>query len=125
MPIYEYRCDNCKRKVSIFMRTSQFDSNPSCPICRGICLTRVFSSFAIHKSVSTIHEESGEPGPYQSPDYYKDPRNIGRHLEKKFKDMNMDIPSEIQQSIAEAREGVLPESLKDLSSGTPADSAYH
>ena len=124
MPIYEYRCDNCKRKVSIFMRMSQLDPDPSCPQCGHTRLKRVFSSFAIHKSIGTIHEESGEPGHSQSLDYYKDPRNIGRGIEKKFKDMNIEMPPEIKQSISEAREGVLPDSIKDLGSGAPADSAY-
>jgi putative FmdB family regulatory protein len=125
MPIYEYICQNCNRKVSIFLKISDATSNPACPSCGKSGLTRVISSFAIHKSVGTIHEESGDPGPFQSRDYYRDPRNIGRHLEKKFKDMNIEMPSEIQQSISEAREGALPESLKDLDSGASSDSAYH
>ena len=124
MPIYEYKCQNCNRKVSIFMRISQYDPNPGCPICGKSGLVRIFSSFAMHKSLSTIYEESGEPGPSQSSDYYKDPRNIGRHVEKKFKDMNIEMPSEIQQSINVAREGVLPDSLKDLNSAS-SDTAYH
>jgi putative FmdB family regulatory protein len=124
MPIYEYNCHHCNRKVSIFMRISQFNSNPGCPLCGKSGLTRVFSCFAVHKSLSTLHEESGGPGPSQSNGYYKDPRNIGRHLEKKFKDMNIEMPSEIQQSISAAREGDLPDSLKDFNSAS-SDSAYH
>ena len=58
-----------------------------------------------------------------SEDYYKDPRNIGRGLEKQFKDMNMQIPAEIQNSIDSARDGVLPDSIRDLDSASP-DSAY-
>jgi putative FmdB family regulatory protein len=124
MPIYEYICHNCNRKVSILMRISQFDSNPGCPVCGKSGLVRVFSSFAIRKSLSTIYEESGEPGLSQPNNYYKDPRNIGRHLEKKCKDMNIEMPSEIQDSITAAREGDLPDSLKDFNSAS-SDSAYH
>jgi len=123
MPIYEYICHKCKRKVSIFMRMSALQPNPACPICGGTGLDRVFSSFAVTKSTSTVHKESGEPGPGMSADYYKDPRNIGRSLEKQFKNMNMEIPSEIQNSIERAREGVLPDSLRDLDSAS-SDSAY-
>ena len=61
---------------------------------------------------------------YSSPDYYKDPRNIGRWVENKFKDMDMEIPGEIQQKIQAAREGELPGPLKDLQSATP-DATYH
>jgi len=123
MPIYEYICHKCKRKVGIFMRMSAIQPDPVCPVCGGTGLVRVFSSFAVHKSTATVHEESGEPGAGMSADYYKDPRNIGRGLEKQFKDMNMEIPAEIQNSIESAREGMLPDSLRDLDSASP-DSAY-
>jgi hypothetical protein len=52
-------------------------------------------------------------------DYYKDPRNIGRWVEKKFQDMGQELPSQIQEQIQAAREGVLPEPLKDLESVSP------
>ena len=57
-------------------------------------------------------------------DYYKDPRNIGRWTEKRFKDMGMEMPAEIQQEIQAAREGELPGSLKELQNASP-DSTYH
>ncbi len=54
-----------------------------------------------------------------SDDYYRDPRNIGRGVEKKFQDMGQEIPSQIKEKIQAAREGVLPEPLKDLGSVSP------
>ena len=104
------------------MRMSKIEQHPACPECHGTDMTRIFSSFAMHRSVQSIYEDNSNPG---SPDYYKDPRNIGRQLEDRFKKMNLDVPSEIQQSIDSAREGVLPESLKDLDSGSSSDAAYH
>lgn len=122
MPIYEYMCSSCNKKVAVFLRMAT--AEPLCPICGNSGLTRVISSFAIHKSISTIHEESGTPGGAISPDYFKDPRNIGRHLEKRLQDYNVEMPQEVRKSIDEAREGNLPGSLKDLDSAA-ADSAYH
>lgn len=61
---------------------------------------------------------------YPSLDYYKDPRNIGRWAEKRFKDMGIEMPDEIRQKIQAAREGELPEPLKDFQSASP-DAAYH
>jgi putative FmdB family regulatory protein len=123
MPIYEYICHNCKKKVGIFMRASAIQQDPACPVCGGTGLRRIFSSFAVVKSTAQVHEESGEPGPGTSVDYYKDPRNIGRSLENQFKKMNMEIPSEIRTTIDKARDGVLPDSLQDLDSAS-SDSAY-
>jgi ferritin-like protein len=47
-------------------------------------------------------------------DFYKDPRNIGRLTEKRFKDMGVDMPADVKQTIEAAREGELPKELKDL-----------
>jgi hypothetical protein len=96
---------------------------PKCSICGSADVARVISTFAYHKSLKTIHEESGEPGMYPGEDYYKDPRNIGRSTEKRFKELGMEMPSEIQQKIQAAREGELPESVKDLQSASP-DATY-
>ena len=61
---------------------------------------------------------------FPSREYYKDPRNIGRWVEKRFQDMDMEMPAEIQQKIQAAREGELPEPLKELQSASP-DATYH
>jgi len=63
--------------------------------------------------MQTIWEESGESQRSPGLDYYKDPRNIGRSTEKKFKDMGLDIPESIKTEIQAAREGELPQSIKD------------
>lgn len=85
---------------------------------------RAVSSFAYHKSMATIHEESGEPQMFPTMDYYKDPRNIGRWAEKRFAEMGTEMPAQVKEQIQAAREGELPESLKELKSATP-DSTYH
>ena len=113
MPIYEFFCPACRKKSSFLVRSaSSFE--PKCSICGSTNVSRLISTFAHHKSLKTIHEESGEPSMYSNPDYYKDPRNIGRGVEKRFKEMGMEMPSEVQRKIQAAREGELPEAVKDL-----------
>ena len=123
MPVYEFFCPSCRKKSSFLVRSaSSFE--PKCSTCGGTDVARVVSTFAHHRSLKTIYEESGEPGKFASPDYYKDPRNIGRWAEKKFQDMGMEMPGEIQQNIQAAREGELPEPVKDMQSASP-DASYH
>jgi hypothetical protein len=52
-------------------------------------------------------------------DYYKDHRNIGHWVGKKFQDMGQELLLQIREKIQAAREGVLPEPLKDLQSASP------
>jgi hypothetical protein len=39
---------------------------------------------------------------------------VGRWTEKKFKEMGLDVPTEIKEEIKAAREGELPDSLKEM-----------
>ena len=114
MPVYEFHCRTCRQKTAFLVRNAGEFVIPACPACGSNELIRTISGFAYHKSLKTIHEEAGSPSAIPGPDYYKDPRNIGRWTEQKFKQMNMDIPSQVQETIQAAREGVMPDSVKDL-----------
>jgi len=119
MPIYEFICQNCNRRLSFLVRDVSAPFAPKCSSCGNTNLSRAISGFAYHKSLKTVWEESGEPAMHTDEDYYKDPRNIGRWVEKKFQDMGQELPSQIQEKIQAAREGVLPEPLKDLEGASP------
>ena len=122
MPIYEFRCHNCQNKISLLVRSTTGSPPAQCPHCGGEELSRVISSFAYHKSEPTRIEQSGPPQAHPGPDYYQDPRNIGRWAEHRLKDLGMDIRSEeyqntfseVRQMIDAAREGEMPQPLKDI-----------
>ncbi len=112
MPIYEYRCEGCGAKTSLFARHVGEPETALCSGC-GARVVRCLSSFAYHKSEAARLQESGDPD-RPGPDYYRDPRNIGRWAEKRFKNMGVEMPKELQEKIAATRDGVLPDPLKDL-----------
>ncbi|MDP6494478.1 MAG: hypothetical protein QGI09_03450 [Dehalococcoidia bacterium] len=124
MPIYEFGCMSCGRKCTFFTRSVSQRYDAMCSSCGSTDLVRLVGGFAYHKSMQTIHEESGDPTTFSGPDYYKDPRNIGRWAEKRFNDMGMEMPSQVENMISAARDGELPESMKDLKSASP-DASYH
>ena len=113
MPLYEFRCRNCNTKFSILVKSVAEPVTAKCSTCGSSDLARVISSFAYYKSTKTIWEESGEPQYSSGPDCYKDPRNIGRWTEKKFGELGLDMPAEIKEQIQAAREGEVPDSLKE------------
>ena len=113
MPIYEFLCRNCDAKSSIMVKSVSAPITAQCSACGSSDLVRVISRFTYHKSIQTIWEESGEPERSPGPDYYKDPRNIGRSTEKKFKELGLEMPASIEEEIQAAREGELPKSIKD------------
>jgi putative FmdB family regulatory protein len=111
MPIYEYKCKDCGRLTSQFVRNTSTETAPSCQQCGGRT-ARALSRFAYHKSESRVLEEHGAMP--RGLEDYKDLRQIGRWVEKKFDDYGMELPGEAREMIDAAREGELPDPVKDL-----------
>lgn len=112
MPIYEYRCNDCGKVSSFFTRSVGSPVDAVCGHCRGRDMVRRMSSFAVGKTIRSVHESNplgpGLPGP----DYYSDPRNIGRHVEESFARHGVDMPQSVREKIDAARQGQLPEGLE-------------
>jgi putative FmdB family regulatory protein len=111
MPIYEYKCRECGRLTSNFVRNTASETAPACQHCGGKT-ARTFSKFAYHKSESSVLEQYGAMP--RGAEEYKDPRQIGRWVEKKFDDYGMELPGEAREMIDAARDGELPDAVKDL-----------
>jgi putative FmdB family regulatory protein len=114
MPIYEYRCGGCGRLSSVFVRNPSTAKQPLCQHCGSADLARAVSKFSVARTESQILEQYGTPDPSAGPDAYKDPRQIGRWVEKRFDEMGMELPQEARRMIDAAREGDFPEPVKDL-----------
>ena len=57
MPIYEYRCNECRRKVSIFVRGFSGTPEVVCDRCGSKDLTRLFSTFARVKTDKDVYDD--------------------------------------------------------------------
>ena len=112
MPIYEFKCHDCGRLSSVFVKTMASEVQPECRHCGGRHLERAVSKFAYHKSEQAVLAEYGaEPKRLED---YKDPRQIGRWVERKFSEYGMEVPEPAREMIDAAREGEMPDPLKDL-----------
>ena len=50
MPIYEYRCETCRRRVERFFKNLADAASPTCTHCGGSSLTRLMSRVTVIKS---------------------------------------------------------------------------
>ncbi len=57
MPIYEYRCNNCQKKVSILVRGFSASPDAACPSCGSKNITRLFSSFARRRPDTAVYDD--------------------------------------------------------------------
>src|SRR3990172_8657339 len=97
MPIYEFKCHDCGGLTSVFVKKMGSPGDVACRSCGGRKLSRTVSRFAYRKSEQAILERYGaEPKRVED---YKDPRQIGRWVERKFDEYGMDLPDEARQMI--------------------------
>jgi len=112
VPIYEYKCRKCGCLTSVFQKTMDPSADAKCKICGSKRLEKAVSGFAYHRSESSVLADYGsEPRRLED---YKDPRQIGRWAERKFDEAGMEMPEEARKMIDAAREGEMPDPVKDL-----------
>ena len=115
MPIYEFRCADCGKVTNHFTRKVDTDLKVACEHCKSVKTSRLMSKFGRTYSRSDIIDRYGDPADGGGgPDAYRDPRQIGSWVEKKFDQYGMDLPDGAREMIDAAREGELPDAVKDL-----------
>lgn len=113
MPIYEYRCADCRRITNVFVRSvSSSIPDVKCEHCGSMSVERAISKFGIGRTVSSIIEDYGDPSMDEGAEY-RDPRQIGRWAERKFEEYGMEMPEEARDLIDAARDGQFPAPLND------------
>ena len=111
MPIYEYRCRSCGEISSFFTKSIGTPVEAVCAHCQSRDMQRRMSPFATGKSVQSVQADHPAGIGTPAPDYYKDPRNIGRHVEESFSRHGIEVPQSVRKTIDAAREGKLPKGL--------------
>lgn len=53
MPVYEYDCGGCSRRVSVFLKSINAAEPERCPECGAPQLTKAISRVQFHKSAET------------------------------------------------------------------------
>lgn len=57
MPVYEYRCKSCRRKVSVYVRGFSGTPEVVCNFCGSKDLIRLFSTFAMGRTDMDIYDD--------------------------------------------------------------------
>ena len=99
MPIFEYYCRKCKRKMS-FLVMSPSSFKPSCKFCGGEDIEQLYSRFAMPKSEESRLEALADPSSLSGLDE-NDPGSVARWMKKMGKEMGEDFGGEDIDQIAE------------------------
>jgi putative FmdB family regulatory protein len=112
MPIYEYRCADCKRRVSIFFRSFTAIHEPTCPNCGGKNLARLVSRVATVKSEEARLEGMSDPSAFGDVDE-NDPKSVARFMRKMGNQMGgEDLGPEFNEMVDRLEAGENPEEIE-------------
>jgi putative FmdB family regulatory protein len=101
MPIYEYECHDCRRRVSLLVRSISSTEAPACPRCGGARLTRLMSRFATVKSEEARLESLASDGSFGDLDE-SDPASVARFMKKMGKELGDDLGDDFESAVDEA-----------------------
>jgi putative FmdB family regulatory protein len=115
MPTYEFRCNECGRKVTLFYKTyAEYDqATHTCPRCHSTNLTRLISRVAIRRSplARLLSDDSADDSVLDDLDE-NDPRTMGRLLREMGEEMGEDMGPEFEEVVQRLERGEDPEEIE-------------
>ena len=113
MPIYEYGCYDCRKRVNVFFRSfSDVETKEAtCPRCQGTNLKRLISKVAVIRSEESRFESLADPSSLAGLDE-NDPKSIARWMRKMSNEMGEDMGSEFNEVVDRLESGEDPESIE-------------
>jgi len=110
MPLYEYRCNACRRRVTL-LRSFSDTSAPCCPECDSEELTRLVSRVAVLRSEESRLESLADPSNLSGLDE-SDPRSMARWMRKMSQEMGEDMGPEFDEMVDRLEAGESPEEIE-------------
>lgn len=101
MPIYEYVCGKCGRKMSFLVLAGADSFHPACKFCKSADLEQLFSRFATPRSEESRLESLADPASLSGLDE-SDPASVARWMKKMGKEMGEDAGEDFDQIAEEA-----------------------
>lgn len=138
MPIYEYRCHDCRRKVSIFVRSVASAPEPRCPRCGGVNLERLFSRVVVRRGGGRMPSDPGTDlaGDEFGDDLYglddpgfdddTDPREFARWTRQMSEQIGEPLDPDLDRALTDIERGADPEAVLDAldDAGPPEPAAW-
>ena len=103
MPIYEYRCTGCGRKVTVLTLRVSEQVDPVCEHCGSRKLTRLMSRFAMVRSEEARLDDLADPSALSGLDE-NDPKSMARWMRKMGREIGEDS-SELDEMADELEAG--------------------
>ena len=110
MPIYEYYCNRCQRRLSIFQRSVQGAPAAVCSHCGSTDLTRLVSRVTVLRSEESHLEDMASDASLADLDE-SDPRSMARWARRMGREMGEELGPEFDEMVERMEAGEMPEGL--------------
>ena len=104
MPIYEFKCKDCKKKFTVFCTISQRNQPKKCNFCSSKNTMRLISNVRRVRSEEQILEKLADPSALSGIDE-NDPSSMAKWAKKMAREMGENMDDEIDQMAQEEMTG--------------------
>ncbi len=115
MPMYDFRCDDCKKKSALFYKTynAYFESVPTCPHCNSTKMTRWISKVAISQSFERRFGNAETDDKALDDLADADPKMMGRYLRQMSDQTGEDLGEEFNDVVERLEKGESPDAIEE------------
>jgi putative FmdB family regulatory protein len=106
MPIYEYRCQDCRKRTSVFVRTISAKVKAKCEHCGSPKLSRLISRVTVGRSSGGL--ENFDESMLADVDE-NDPRSMARFARRMRDEMGDDLGPDFDEAIEQMEAGEMPD----------------
>jgi putative FmdB family regulatory protein len=112
MPTYEYRCQDCKKRVSIYQTYDEYGNESiQCPHCNSPDLRRLINRVRFARSEESRLEALADPSAWGDFDE-EDPRAMARMMRTMGQEMGEELPPEFDEVVDRLEAGENPEDIE-------------
>ena len=113
MPIYEYACLDCRKRVSVFFRTfsDAERGDAHCPLCDGTRLHRLVSRVAVLKSEESRLDDLADPSLMSGLDD-EDPRALAGFMRRMSEETGEPLDAEMTEMVERLESGESPDAIE-------------
>ncbi len=107
MPIYEYRCQACRKRTSVFVRSMSSKVKAKCEHCGSPKLSRLISRVAVGRSRDGDFDDFDESMLADVDE--NDPRSVARFARRMRDEMGEDMGPDFDEAIEQMEAGEMPD----------------
>jgi len=104
MPIYEYRCGDCRKKVTVLTLRVSEPVEAVCEHCGGHNLSRLMSRFSTVRSEDSRLDDLADPSSLGGVDE-NDPKSMARWMREMGKELGEDAGDDFDEMVDEMESG--------------------